>query len=139
MRIIGALFKNLWVMFLERRSRRQKSAFNDEATVHAKAKADLMLNHLNCNLDCFHCSVAKICPISSNPMDCSTPGFTSFTISQSFLKLTSLEFEFSQIHVPQIHVTWTISGEISPLMPSLFDFLRFIYKKPISELMHSLL
>ena len=63
----------------------------------------------------------------------------SFTISQSFLKLMSLEFEFAQIHVPQIHVTWNISGEISPLIPSLFFFLSFICEKPISEPMHFLL
>lgn len=31
--------------------------------------------------------------------------------------------------VPQIHLTWNTRGEISPLMPSLFDFLSFIYKK----------
>lgn len=31
--------------------------------------------------------------------------------------------------VPQIHLTWNTSGEISSLMPSLFDFLSFIYKK----------
>lgn len=125
-------------MFLERRSKRQKSAFKDEATVHAKTKVDWMLNHLNCNLDYFCCSVAKMCPISSNPIDCSTPGSTVLTISQSFLKLMSLEFAFAQIHVPQIHVTWNISEEISPLMQYLFDFLSFLYEKPISEPMHSL-
>ena len=81
-------------MFLERRSRRQKSAFNDEAIVHAKTEADLMLNHLNCNLDCFHCSVAKICPIYSNPMDCSIPGSTVL----HYLP------EFSQTYVPWIWV-----------------------------------
>ena len=32
------------------------------------------------------CSFAKSCPTPSDPMDCSTPGFLSFTISQSLLK-----------------------------------------------------
>ena len=38
-----------------------------------------------------HCTVTKSCPIFCIPRDCSTPGFLSFTISQSFLKLMSVE------------------------------------------------
>ena len=37
------------------------------------------------------CSVAQSCLILCDPMDCSTAGFLSFTISQSLLKLTSIE------------------------------------------------
>ena len=41
---------------------------------------------------CYHCcSVAKSCPALCDPMDCSTPGFLSFTISQTLLKLMSIE------------------------------------------------
>ena len=39
---------------------------------------------------CCCCSVAKLCPTLCDPMDCSTPGF-SFTVSQSLLKLISIE------------------------------------------------
>ena len=37
------------------------------------------------------CSVTKSCPALCNPMDCSTPGTLSFTVSQSLLKLMSIE------------------------------------------------
>ena len=37
------------------------------------------------------CSVAKSCPTLCDPMDCSTPGFPSFTNSQSLLKLMSIQ------------------------------------------------
>ena len=45
-----------------------------------------------CVLCSYCCSVAKSCLTLCNPMDCSTPGFLlSFTISQSLLKLMSIE------------------------------------------------
>ena len=37
------------------------------------------------------CSVVKSCPSLCSRMDCRTPGFLSFTISQSLLKLMSIE------------------------------------------------
>ena len=37
------------------------------------------------------CSITQLCPTLCNPMDCSTPGSLSFTISQSLLKLMSIE------------------------------------------------
>ena len=40
---------------------------------------------------CCCCSVAQSCLTFCNSMDCSTPGFPSFTIFQSLLKLTSTE------------------------------------------------
>jgi len=37
------------------------------------------------------CSITQLCPTLCNPMDCSTPGSLSFTISQSLLKLMSIQ------------------------------------------------
>ena len=37
------------------------------------------------------CSVAKLCPTLCDPMDCSSQASLSFTISQSLLKLMSIE------------------------------------------------
>ena len=37
------------------------------------------------------CSVAQSCPALCDPTDCSTPGFPSFSISRSLLKLMSIE------------------------------------------------
>ena len=41
---------------------------------------------------CYHCClVAKSCPTLCDPMDFTMPGFLSFTISQTLLKLMSIE------------------------------------------------
>ena len=40
---------------------------------------------------CCCCSVAQLCPTLCDLIDCSTPGFLSFTISQSLLKLMPIE------------------------------------------------
>ena len=40
-------------------------------------------------IDC--CSVTKSCPTLCDPMDCTTPGFQSFTVSQSLLRFMSIE------------------------------------------------
>ena len=61
---------------------------------------------------CCCCSVAKLCPTLCDPMDCSTPGF-SFTVSQSLLKLISIE---SWCHP-------TISSSIAPFSSCLQSFL----------------
>ena len=45
------------------------------------------------------CSVAQLCPTLCNPMDCSMPGFLSFTISQSLLKLMSIESVMPSNHL----------------------------------------
>ena len=45
------------------------------------------------------CSVAKSCPTLCNPVDCSKPGFLSFTISRSWLKLMSIEFVILSNHL----------------------------------------
>ena len=43
------------------------------------------------NLCCCCCSITQLYKTLCNPMDCSTAGFLSFTISHSSLKLTSIE------------------------------------------------
>ena len=45
------------------------------------------------------CSVAQSCPTLCDPMDCSTPGFLSFTISQSLLTLMSIESVMPSNHL----------------------------------------
>ena len=37
------------------------------------------------------CSVTKLCPTLCDPMDCSTPGFLSFTLCWSWLTLMNIE------------------------------------------------
>ena len=49
------------------------------------------------------CSVAKSCPTFCDPMDCSTPDYLSFTISQSLLKLMSIESVMPSNHLILCH------------------------------------
>ena len=48
------------------------------------------------------CSVTQSCLDLCDPMDCSTPGFPSFTISQSFLKLMSIESVMPANHLASV-------------------------------------
>ena len=45
------------------------------------------------------CSVTQSCLTLCNPMDCSMPGFLSFTISQSLLKLMYIELVMPSNHL----------------------------------------
>ena len=45
------------------------------------------------------CSVDNSCPTLCDPMNCNTPGFLSFTISWSLLKLMSIESVMSSNHL----------------------------------------
>ena len=65
---------------------------------------------------CYCCSVAWSCPTPCDPMDCSTPGFPSFTTSWSLLKLTSIESVMPSNHLILCH----------PLLlpPSIFPSIR---------------
>ena len=49
------------------------------------------------------CSVAQLCPTLCDPMDCSTPGFPSFTISWSLLKLMFIELVMPSNHLILCH------------------------------------
>ena len=48
------------------------------------------------------CSVAQSCLDLCHPMECSTPGFPSFTFSQSFLKLMSVESVMPSNHLTSV-------------------------------------
>ena len=65
---------------------------------------------------CFCCSVAKSCPILCNPMDCSIQASLSFTISQSFLKLMSIESVMPSNHL--------ILCCLLLLLPTIFPSIR---------------
>ena len=65
---------------------------------------------------CCYCSVAKPCLTLCDPMDCSTPGFPSFTISRSLLKLVSIESVMPSNHLVLCHPLL--------LLPSIFPSIR---------------
>ena len=49
------------------------------------------------------CSITKLCLTFCDPIECSMPGFPSLTISQSLLKLMSLEFVMPSNHLILCH------------------------------------
>ena len=57
------------------------------------------------NFSC--CSIAQSCPTVCDPMDCSTPGSLSFIISQSLLKLMSVESVMPSNHLILYHPTFS--------------------------------
>ena len=72
----------------------------------------------------FCCSVAKWCPILCDHMDCSTPGFLSFTISWSLLKFMSTELVRLSNHLSLYHPLLLLPSHskcfFSPLLMYLF-------------------
>ena len=62
------------------------------------------------------CSVAQSCLNLCDPMDCSTPGFLSFTNSQDLLKLMSIESVMPSNHL----ILW----HLLLLLPSIFPSIR---------------
>ena len=63
-----------------------------------------------------YCLVSQSCLTVCDPMDCSTPGFLSFTISWSLLKLMSIELVMPTNHL-------ILSRPLLPL-PSIFSSIR---------------
>ena len=63
-------------------------------------------------------SVAQSCPTLCDPMDCSTAGFLSFTISRSLLKLMSIESVMPSNHLILCHPLL-----LSSVFPSIMSFL----------------
>ena len=61
-------------------------------------------------------SVTQSCPTLCDPMDCSTPGFLCFTISQSWLKFMSIELVMPSNHLILYHPLL--------LLPSIFSSIR---------------
>ena len=62
------------------------------------------------------CSVTQSCPTLCDPMDCSTPASLSFIISQSLLKLMSIESVMQSDHL--------IFCLLLLLLPSVFPSIR---------------
>ena len=62
------------------------------------------------------CSVIPSCPALCDPMDCSTPGFPFFTISQILLKLMSVESIMPSNHLILCHLL--------VLLPSIYPSIR---------------
>ena len=72
----------------------------------------------NCLSSCR--SVTQSCPTLCDPMDCSTPGFPVLhPISQSFLKLTSIESVMPSNRLVLCHPLL--------LLPSIFPSIRVFY------------
>ena len=69
----------------------------------------------------FYCSVAQLCLTLWDPMDCSTPGFPLFTMSQSLLKLMSVESVMPSNHLILCHPLL--------LLPSIFPSIRVFPNK----------
>ena len=63
-----------------------------------------------------YCSISKSCPTLSNPMDCSTPGSVSLTISWSLPKFMSIESVMPSNHFILCHPLL--------LLPSIFPSIR---------------
>ena len=61
------------------------------------------------------CSVAQLCQTPCNPMDCSMQASLSFTISQSLLKLMSIE-----LVVPSNHLLLCCPLLLRSIFPSIF-------------------
>ena len=64
----------------------------------------------------FCCSFPKSCAALCDPMDCSTPGFLPFAISQSLLKFMSIESVMPSNHLILCHPLL--------LLPSIFPSIR---------------
>ena len=69
------------------------------------------------------CSVAQSCPTLCDPMDCSTQASLSFTISQSSLKLMSIESVMPSNHL--------ILCRLLPLLPSIFPSIRIFSNESV--------
>ena len=66
------------------------------------------------NSCCCFCSVTKSCPTFHNPMNCSTPDFLFFTISQSLLKLMSIESVIPSNHLILCHPLLLLPSQSFP-------------------------
>ena len=72
-------------------------------------------------------SVAQSCLTPCDPMDCSTPGLLSFTISQSLLKLMSIESVIPSNHLILCHPLL--------LLPSIFPSIRVFFNESALHIM----
>ena len=72
-------------------------------------------------------SVAQPCPTLCNPMNCSTPGFLPSLISQSLLKLMSIESVMPSNHL--------ILYDPLLLLPSIFPSIRVFFSESVLRIM----
>ena len=72
------------------------------------------------------CSVSKLCPTLCTYMDCSTPGYSSLTISWSLLKFISVELMMPSSHLILCHPFL--------LLPSVFPSMR-IFSHEVSKIL----
>ena len=78
------------------------------------------LLHTACQFKCC-CLVTQSCPTLYNPMDCSVPGFMSFAISWSLLKLMPIELVMLSNYLLLCHPVL--------LLPSIFPSIRVFSNK----------
>ena len=69
------------------------------------------------------CSVAQSCPTLWDPMDCSTPGLPSISISWSLLKLMFIDLVMPSNHLILCHRLL--------LLPSIFPSIRVFSKESV--------
>ena len=93
------------------REHEERTSGRGEAKLYRK-----VLNHLSL-IHCYCCLVTKSCPTLCNPMKYSMPVFLSFTISQSWLKLISIESVMPPNHFILCH---------SLLLTSIFPSIRIV-------------
>ena len=68
------------------------------------------------------CLVTQLCPTLCDPIDYSTPGFLSLTISQSLLKFTSIESVMQSNHLILFRPFF--------LLPLIFSTIRVFSNEP---------
>ena len=73
------------------------------------------------NISCSCYSVARMCLTLCDPMDCSIPGFLSFTNSWSLLKFMSIDLMMPYNYLILCHLLL--------LLPSIFPSIRVFSKK----------
>ena len=79
-------------------------------------RRNLIFNFFLVFLCCCCCSVAQLCLTLCDPIDCSMQASLSFTITQSLLKLMSIELVMPSIHLSLCHPRL--------LLPSIFPSIR---------------
>ena len=83
-----------------------------------KNRRNLIFNFFLVFLCCCCCSVAQLCLSLCDPMDCSMQASLSFTITQSLLKLMSIELVMPSIHLILCHPLLLLP----PIFPSIRGF-----------------
>ena len=102
-------------------------ALRDEILTHAGgSQVDLSGNYESWRCCCC-CSVAKLCPTLHSPVNSSTPGSLSFTISLSLLKLMSIESVMPSNHPILCHPL--------PLLPSIFPSIRVFSSESVLHIL----